>query len=321
MIVIISKDVESGERLFCYKQTYLKQERRDLDKANIRKNGPAVVFENLIKELELTPDIKWDLCIPKLPPTGEIDIMWVVNDITDLAWAVQTKSSMDVRELWAGPNLVVMPEESNGILTHPHIDKVIVPCQWVGDLYSRSPKLRNKIVIWPVGIDLEFWQPGNKAIKDTFLIYNKFNDKLAEKIACWLGKQAISHQIITYGQYQISEYKTQLEQAKALIWLSRTESQGIALLEALAMNVPVLCLENTYWKYYSPNLKKTFIYSAATSAPYFSELCGVFFKDFTDFRRKFYSEFTTRLSYFQPRNYLIKNQLVVGTTLTRILKC
>jgi glycosyltransferase involved in cell wall biosynthesis len=319
MIVIISKGMRPGDRLFCHKQNYLKQDWGEPGRSNIRKNGPAVVFENLIKELEQTPDIVWDLCIPESPPAGKIDIMWVVNDVIDLAWAVQVKSFLKVKELWAGPNLVVMPEESGGILTHPFVDKVIVPCQWVGDLYSQTPGLGDKIVIWPVGVDLEFWQPSGKDSHDTFLIYNKFNDRLAGKIAGWFEKQAISHQIITYGQYQIGEYKAQLEQAKGLIWLSRTESQGMALLEALAMDVPVLCLENVYWKHYSPNLKKFFTYSSASSAPYFSEQCGIFFKNFKEFSCQVFTEFNKMLLYFQPRNYLVENNLVVGKSLIKIL--
>ncbi len=211
--------------------------------------GPRVVAENLLKELDMRRDIHWDLSFREIPRDKKISIVWVVNDGDDLHWAIANKEKIGAKELWAGPNLVVVPQESGGILNSPRIDGVIVPCEWVKEVYEReSSDLAGKIQVWPVGIDTEFWYPSKMQNKESgnILVYNKGQDDLCMKLMPVLKRHGRVN-VIKYDEYTPRKYKQALDDAAFMIWLSKAESQGLALLEASSMNVPVLVWDSGQW--------------------------------------------------------------------------
>lgn len=282
--------------------------------------GPSVVAGNLLKELKMRQDIYWDICFREIPKNKSISIMWVVNNVDDLRWAIANKEKVGAKELWAGPNLVVVPQESEGILNSDEIDKVIVPCKWVKEVYEReSPDLEGKIYVWAAGVDVEFWSPLNIEKKeDNILVYNKSQDDLCMKLLPSL-KQYGKVNVIKYGEYTIKEYKQALDDVAFLVWLSRSESQGLALLEALSMNVPVLAWDSGQWNYYSQELKRELVYHTASSCPYFSSQCGLKFKSIEEFENKLIEfKYKIKKSEFMPRKYLFDANLVVGKTLKSI---
>ena len=63
----------------------------------------------------------------------------------------------------------------------------------------------------------------------------------------FLDQQSIAHQVITYGNYNIEEYKKVLNTSMAMIFLCEHESQGFACCEAMAVNVPVLAWDQGFW--------------------------------------------------------------------------
>lgn len=285
--------------------------------------GPRVVAENLLKELEMRRDIHWDLCFREIPRNKKISIMWVVNNVDDLRWAIAKKEEVGVRELWAGPNLVSLPQECNGILKFQEIDKVIVPCGWVKEHYEReSSDLAGKIQVWPVGIDTEFWSPSSTENKENsnILVYNKNQDDLCIRLLPIL-KQHGRVNVIKYGEYTPREYRQALNHATFMIWLSQSESQGLALLEALSMNVPVLAWESREVNYYSADLKEEFIINNVSSCPYFSSQCGLKFESVEELEDKLI-EFKDKMERmeFRPRKYLFDANLVIGKTLGGFVK-
>lgn len=285
--------------------------------------GPRVVAENLLKELDMRRDIYWDLCFRHAPKNQRIDIMWVVNNVDDLRWAIVNKERVRVKELWAGPNLVVVPQESGGILNAPGIDRVIVPCEWVKELYEReSSDLGGKIQVWPVGIDTEFWYPSKMQNKENgnILVYNKGQDDLCMKLMSVIKRHGRVN-VIKYGEYTPKEYKQALDDATFMVWLSQSESQGLALLEAFSMNVPVLAWDSREVNYYSADLKKEFIISNVSSCPYFSSQCGLKFESVEELENKLVEfSYKIRESEFTPRKYLFDANLVVGRTLAGFMK-
>lgn len=301
------------------KYSLLHSLKRRLRFKNRLNNGPAVVACNLTKELSRRRDLCWDYCFQDYPCNESVDIMWVVNDRGDLRWAIENKERAGVRELWAGPNLVTVPLEEEGIITHGKIDKIIQPCAWTKNLYDYLvPGLGQKIAVWPAGTDLDFWTSDENNLKKSFLIYNKGHDLLAESIKAWFREQRINYDVVTYGSYSIKEYKFKLNKSLGMIWLSKTESQGLALLEAMAMGVPALCLHNTLWTYTSPELNRQFAFNAASSAPYFSEQCGMFFNGLGHFCHTAFYDFRDQLPRYKPREFLTSNNLTVGTSLNHI---
>lgn len=282
--------------------------------------GPTVVATNLLQELRLHKEVLWTLVTPVARLDSRYTVMWVVNGLEDLYWAIQYKTELGVQELWAGPNLIVIPQEGQGIIGHPLIDKIIVPCRWPGEVYAQlMPSICYKIVIWAVGIDADYWSPMQATERNRIIIYDKGNTALADELSAGLASAGETVSRITYGKYDRDEYKTLLQQAKAIVWLSPTESQGIALLEALSMDVPALCWRNVLWKYYSSELQGMVEYDGATSAPYFNNQCGLFFENVTDFFACRYPEFNKNRNSFSPRRYLFENNLVIGKSLAGVI--
>lgn len=107
------------------KEFYLKK--RFLSTLNQSTGGPTIVVKNLLKELEMRHNVYWDICFKDIPKNISMDIMGVVNNTDDLQWAINNKDKIGAKELWAGSNLVVVPQESEGILNSDEINKIIVP--------------------------------------------------------------------------------------------------------------------------------------------------------------------------------------------------
>jgi len=279
--------------------------------------GPGVVFRTLLMQMELPdPPLHWAPCLRDLPKIS-CEVVWVVNDPEDLKWAVRNRSRLKARQLWAGPNIVVVPQEAEGVLTRPEIDRIIVPAKWVADVYSREcPDLRPKISIWPAAIDTNYWA-AEDAPKMNWIIYNKYQDSLAAHIARVLESRNAKFIQMNYGQYTRDKYRELLKSAKGLVWLSRSESQGIALLEALSMDIPALVWDPGNWKYHSPELKREFT-ACATSAPYFSERCGLRFTAGSEFEPAF-KTFSEGAGSYHPRDYILKSGLDLRTNKEQIL--
>ena len=70
-----------------------------------------------------------------------------------LAISADLAGQSKVEKIIAGPNIIITPEDADGILLNKAIDLVIVPSQWIKDFYS-SFKLGfdEKIRTWPAGV-------------------------------------------------------------------------------------------------------------------------------------------------------------------------
>jgi hypothetical protein len=267
--------------------------------------------------LLLTPELCWRICYRDVP-VDAVDIVWVLSDPDDLRWAIANRSRMRARELWAGPNLVVGPLEQGGLLTAPEIDRCIVPSQWVADFYAKeAPSLASRLKIWPAGIDTRRWAASGKA-RAHFLVYNKYQDAMAQEIQSQLALRGLPSKTIIYGDYTQSEYKSLLDSAIALVWLSRSESQGLALMEAMSMNVPVLAWNCGTWSNFSHELGREFA-GPASSAPWFDERCGVRFSGMADFPEAL-ADLRVRLDRFAPREFLIAEKLDIRDNLGRLFE-
>jgi hypothetical protein len=270
-----------------------------------------------MKQMELTePPLHWAICLKDFPKQ-QCEVAWVVNDPEDVNWAVRNRQRLKARYLWAGPNIVVVPQESNAVLTSPEIDRIIVPTRWVADVYSgERAELGPKIAVWPAAIDIEFWSPADTP-KLHWIIYNKYQDALAAQIAKVLEAMNASFIQINYGQYTLGKYRDILRHARGMIWLSHSESQGLALLEALSMDIPALVWDPGDWIYRSPELKQEFT-APATSAPYFSEDCGLRFAAASEFASAF-DKFSGKLNSYKPRQYILNSGLDLGTNKQSII--
>lgn len=222
-----------------------------------------------------------------------------------------------------------------GLMTHPNdwptlfkdypIAVYLQHSAWTANIYSKWYG-ENTCKIWPVGIDTNYWQPHKAAERTHVLIYVKFlwhqeqhKKELLNPIIDFLGQNAISYQLITYGEYHIKAYKALLAHSKAMIFLCEHESQGLACQEAMAMDVPIFAWNQGLW------LDKNLLAwgetepVAASSVPYFNSTCGDTFKDIGEFKLGFAS-FYTKIEHglFRPRNYIL-NHLTLEKSAERML--
>ncbi len=201
--------------------------------------GPQGVESSLIQGLEENGQ---EFCVNEKFKTV-IETACVISGVETLKWAINQKQQGLIKKIVAGPNLVVTPNDSEGILKSKLIDKVIVPSQWVKDFYiSVAPELKDKIYIWAAGVDVP--EITSQAKNIDFLILNKIKDSiLSNQISDLLNQKRHHIQILNYGEFTQQDYFKFLEKSKYLIYLSESESQGLAMFEAWARNVPVLILE------------------------------------------------------------------------------
>ncbi|MDB5259216.1 MAG: hypothetical protein JWO73_424 [Candidatus Taylorbacteria bacterium] len=225
----------------------------------------------------------------------------VLSDVGALKQAIDLKKNGKIATLLAGPNLVELPTERDSILSSPEIDTVIVPSKMTADIYEKlNPALIGRIAVWYAGVDTDYWSPANPPKEKEILVYWKNAPKAfcleAELI---LKKEGYKINRVTYGHYSKAEFRKLLRQSACAVFLSITETQGIALAEAWAANTPTVVWDPEIEHYYIRGVK-------TTSAPYLSKECGVRWKELSELKRLFSGKAFDPKAY-SPREWVLEN--------------
>ena len=204
-----------------------------------------------------------------------------------------------------GPNLFVIPDESKDLCNK--YQNFIVPSEWVKNLYFSFDIMKEKkIDVWSVGIDTENWQQDKSLSQDNqidcFIYYkNRTQQDLAliYKLCLYFK---LKFELIEYGSYKEEQLRNLCNRSKFAILLTGTESQGIAYMNILSMNIPCYVFENSMWIYD----KNKEIKMPATSVPYFDNKCGVITKnlDIKDFQSFILN---VEKNLYTTREYIIQN--------------
>jgi len=211
-----------------------------------------------------------------------------------------------------GPNMAVLPKDlprfrpslANCIYLHPS--------QWCVDLWKECGYSECNMQPWPAGIDTEdFNIKRNITDSSEVMIYFKRRDPgLLDQAVTLVRSMGLNPLIIRYGEYNDGQYKQILSRCKFGIWIGSSESQGIALQEALASGLPlIVCNVNSLFEstgkdgYRFPEKLRSF---KPTSAPYFDERCGILIDDFTKLGASI-NEFLRNISNYKPGDYIIEN--------------
>jgi hypothetical protein len=123
---------------------------------------------------------------------------------------------------------------------------------------------------------------------------------LLEEIVVSLKKRNLHIETIVYGKYKQEDYFEKLKVSKAMLYLSHSESQGLALQEAWVRDVPTLVFTRGYFAYGKHHFEATNI-----SAPYLNEKMGLFFTE-KNFEETL-TTFLTTIDTFTPREYVVEN--------------
>lgn len=286
-LVILTK---SPQFSIVSKETYKKILRLLLQK----QRGPSGVIASLLRGLS---ELKYKYQVN--PNESEIkgaSCIWVNESIEALSWAIAHKKEGQL--LVVGPNLVVSPLEHNSLICNQKINVILQPSLWTKELMeNQKPELKDKILIWPAGVQIPKQNYRQKNIDVLIFIKNQLDPSPFSRILKYLESHNLNYEIITYGRFKQKEYFNKLEHSKALLYISDSESQGLAIQEAWARNVPTLVYNRGYYHF-----KKLYFESEKISAPYLSDECGMFFT-MPNFEANF-SNFFSRLKHFSPRSYV-----------------
>jgi glycosyltransferase involved in cell wall biosynthesis len=199
---------------------------------------------------------------------------------------------------------------------HPNVMKMLVPGGWMKDMFAQHYP-EEKIEVWPVGIDTEHWRPkcSSEDKSDRVLLYDKilwerdhYQDKLIARIREFLSYREIEIETLRYGSYFPEDLETALKRCRAVVFISRHETQGIAYQQMLASGVPLFAWDRGgFWQdpEYFPDQVR---YEPVSSVPYWDDRCGMTFASADEFEAKF-DIFWERLhtGNFQPREYILEN--------------
>jgi hypothetical protein len=267
--------------------------------------GPDVVLKSLVRGLE---SVRSEIEFNVNPSRKNLHkTVHVLSNPVALEWAIQQKRLGKIGKLIAGPNVSILPSSDNRVFDHPEIDLILLPSEWTKDAYIKeSPAIAPKIRVWPSGVQIPTENSpalAKASSKEFYLIFKKtFSDEVYDKIAQILSLKDIPFKTLIYGTFKQPEYFALLERAKGMIYLQKAESQGIALQEAWARNVPTLVWDSKHYTYDNTDLTIT----GKVSAPYLSDASGMFFESLEEFDRKF-TEFDSKIDTFTARDYCIKN--------------
>jgi len=262
-----------------------------------RVRGPKAVTSSLLRGLE---KLQVGYLLNHYSDFKKEDTVFVNENILALRYAINLKKEGKIRRLVVGPNFVIYPNDQEAIMRSTEIDFLLFPCEWIKRYWvSIAPELKDKIVVWPAGVE----NHGEVLTKnrDLVLIYLKNCPKdLFKSIIFQLEHNKIKFRVIRYGSFKQSKYFKLLEKSKAVIYLSNSETQGIAMLEAWEKDVPTLVWDRGFVEF---NGEKFF---GTSTSPYLSNETGDFFENEMEFKEKVLN-FLNQLNKKTPRKYVLDN--------------
>lgn len=268
----------------------------ELSYTNASHRGPGKVVTNLVKGLEaLGVDIK-----PGAKNLGVLQTTEALLRNTD-------------RKVLVGPNVFVLPSDLPQVAER--FDNYIVPSMWVSDVYRTDlQKMENRfpedkvfdIRVWSVGIDTDEWKPISKPKdpKKCFIYFKNRSEKDLEVISSVLKNGlGVTPSVLRYGNYSENDLRNACNENSFCVLLDNTESQGVAVMEILSMNVPILVFNMENWTSSSGEKFK------ASSVPYFDHRCGMIMPN--HITRDALVHFQRSLPNFKPREYILEQHTLI----------
>jgi hypothetical protein len=270
-------------------------------------SGPDKVVQNLIKGLSKL----------HYPYVINADInsclrTYIPNRRNALRLLAKAESKVVV-----GPNLYVLPQD---ICRKCDFSRslYVLPSEWNMVLWQELGFDLCPLRVWPTGIDTDSFAPRELSFSNRrILIYHKErNPSELRTIESVVTRLHLEYTILYYGKYKQKDYIQALQNTSFVLWHGRHESQGLALQEALAMNVPVLVCDvasvfdqyQVGYRYVWPELCRNM---PATAAPYFDESCGLKIRDLDELEEAIDHMFS-KLDQFAARDYVLGNLSLAG---------
>jgi hypothetical protein len=238
-----------------------------------RTRGPYSVRDSLIRGL-----IKLKLPHELNPPRKDSGTTLVLSGIQALEDACLEKRAGRAVRIIAGPNVTVSPNDRNNLMRSPEIDIILVPAKWVAEAWSSiAPELNDKLRVWPSGTEKTL---ASKKTGDPIIYLKKHYDDLFLTILPELRSLGWNPRVFKYGNFSHGDFITSLETAPFMVYLGGTESQGLALQEAWARDVPTFVKDTKTYK-----TSEVEIHNDTIAAPYLTADAGGFFTDIEELKK------------------------------------
>ena len=207
---------------------------------------------------------------------GVLSGLGTLQSVVDASLAPGTK-------IVAGPNLVVLPSEGSEVLTQATIGRILVPSEWVRRMWCKDlPEIASKVSVWSSGVDYDYWSPIEDPGRRHFgalqvLVYMKASSAPVASVLSMLQDCNFSFSIIEYGRYRPCQFRNHLRRSDLVLYLGGSESQGLALHEAWATDVPTFVFLPTQQRVRVPDGRELNLTGEEfSSAPYLTDARGAF---------------------------------------------
>lgn len=213
-----------------------------------------------------------------------------------------------------GAAVFAHPSHDPNLFERLPVKKVLLPGAWMKEMWKSH--WDDAIAVWPVGIDTDRWRASVATPKRfDVLLYDKVlwdhdshEATLIAPIRRKLRDAGRSFREIRYGFYREEDFQAALAQCRAMIFLCEHETQGIAYLQALSCNIPILAWDSGgYWRDpdYFPHKVR---FQPVTSVPYWDQRCGRKFASIEQFDET-WDEFwrDVEAECFRPRDYVVEH--------------
>lgn len=261
-----------------------------------RPRGPGSVARSLIEGLKaLNIPFEIGVCAGR----QLMDVVLVQGgEGGALETALKLKREGRIKKLIVGPNFY--PDGAN----YPEVDVHIVPSRWVITYCQEvAPELVSRCRVWPSGVDVNYWAPvGTEYLtsKKVLVYWKTEGDDFCSLVGSMLKKYGWEPIILRYGTYSQPQYKEILTQCRFAVFISRSESQGLALAECWAMDIPTLP-----WNPGQTDVRGKIV-NYSHSCPYINQQLGADWKTIPEFKNLL-SSINTILSSVSPRAWVMKN--------------
>lgn len=205
-----------------------------------------------------------------------------------------------------GPHFSVFPDEKDMQDIQGNNSIYIQPSLWAMEVWKNANCCKNNNFDFiPWGVDTDKFQIRTDR-KEVFIYFKSRIPEELYYVENELKNRNITYRIFDYKhRYTEDEYKQYLNNCKYGIWIDAHESQGFALQEALACNVPLLV-----WNIHSMNQEYRSNYPdiPATTIPYWDERCGEYFykeEEFIETLDRFIKK--EEENQYKPREYIMEN--------------
>jgi len=304
----VDRLMKETERLFNYYKYKLSGNRYRAWTCTFKEGGHQDVTTAIIKGASYFREVELFVNPSRREALGSV--VYVPSGWRALRDAIDLKRAGLIPYLIAGPTVCDLPHMHGYILADQAIDCCLVASEWVKELFiAETRDISNmNICIWAAGIDTDYWRPledkphNFRSFTHVLIYIKKSGVKMLAAVSDLMSSAGIKYRLLYNEAHTPEDYKTELEMADCVVVLGESETQGLAIAQAWAMDIPTFVYDSDVISEYHRNfISKTKV--KASCAPYLCCETGRFWRNIDDLK-----ECLTCAGIYYPRRWVLANQ-------------